>query len=317
MRTVMVLVVCATLIGSVKGQGYDYGYDPSPVPPCEMFITDAGDDNNVLHACVQGQMTSATFSHSWFVSFGTAVSAPEKVTLSVDVLCSTLPINQPENSLETGCVITPDNSRWARMRLYLVSANGVRIQVGEAVRTGCANYCPTPILLSSSPWRALTDVEGGVLFDFDGNGVKEQVSWTRPGSGWLVLDRNRNGKIDNGGELFGNYSPQPFSGSRNGFLALAEFDKSGQEGNGDGVIDVNDRVFIDLRLWKDSNHNGVSESDEMTTLPEAGIASISLAYKESSARDRHGNRFGFRSSLIMDNGSIRQVYDVSLLSRSP
>lgn len=184
------------------------------------------------------------------------------------------------------------------------------------------NPCASPIIIDTSGnGYRLTSAANGVLFDISGAGTPIRLGWTQPGSGnaFLVLPQ-ADGTVINGQQLFGNFTPQPPSARPNGYAALAVYDQADHGGNGDGVIDQNDEIFSSLRLWLDDNHDGVCQPEELHTLPQLGVFSISLDYSFSERTDDFGNLFRYRARVnqgIQKDGDPvdRKAYDVFFVTQ--
>lgn len=185
-----------------------------------------------------------------------------------------------------------------------------------------AQQCPpqtSPIIVDlDGKGFFLTSEQNGVQFDITGSGEPLQISWTAPGANnaFLALPGS-DGLVHNGQQLFGNFTPQPDSPNPNGFAALAVFDLPENGGNGDGVIDQNDAVYNSLRLWRDDNHDGISQPSELHTLQEFGVVSISLKYSLDRKTDRYGNAFTYRGSDVTDlrgHDVPLTIYDVFLIT---
>jgi hypothetical protein len=178
--------------------------------------------------------------------------------------------------------------------------------------------CPfSPIVIDSfGEGFHLTSLSDGVKFKVQAADVTStKTSWTDPRwrNGWLALDRNGNGTIDNFTELFGNLTPQPVTTFQNGYAALAVFDNQTNGGNGNGLIDPQDSVFEHLRVWIDANHDGISQPAELHALQDLGIFKLSLQYAASDKTDANGNQFRYEAHIWDEAGDSSNVcYDVYL-----
>ncbi len=144
--------------------------------------------------------------------------------------------------------------------------------------------------------------ELGANFDLDKNGFAEKINWTKK-DGFLCLDLNGNGAIDDGGELFGDQTMlADGTKAKNGFEALAQYDS-----NGDGVIDADDEIFDSLRVWVDADGNGISGEGEMKTLAELGITSINLGYENVNAETGTEATIGNTATFTREDGTTSGI----------
>jgi hypothetical protein len=168
----------------------------------------------------------------------------------------------------------------------------------------------------------LTSVDDGVMFDLNGDGIPDRVAWTRPDSddAFLAIDRNQNGRIDDGSELFGNHTPvygdRTDVTSANGFEALkfAEGPSWGAS-YAEGRISSRDAIFSRLLLWHDRNHNGISEPDELTPAGRAGVQWIGTDYSTKKRVDKFGNEFRQKGEIGWADGATEPVYDIWFASK--
>lgn len=172
---------------------------------------------------------------------------------------------------------------------------------------------PTPIVINfaNGSYR-LSGAESPVVFDFYGNGAPVRMGWTAEGTdtAFLCLDRDYSGAIENGSELFGNATVlSNGKRARNGFDALIEFDA-----NHDMTIDEQDAIWSELLVWRDLNHDAVSQIDELARLDGSGVAAISLDYHFSGRVDPSGNALRFQSKVWIaeadQRATPRALYDV-------
>ena len=136
-------------------------------------------------------------------------------------------------------------------------------------------------------------------FDLFGNGSPVQSGWISGGDGFLAVDSNGNGRIDDIGELFGGNAKGA------GFAKLASFDS-----NGDGLVDSRDAAFGELRVWVDADGNRQTDAGELRTLAEAGVAALTVDYVEQPFLDAQGNLHLERSSASLADGSVVDMTDV-------
>ena len=145
--------------------------------------------------------------------------------------------------------------------------------------------------------------DGSVLFDHNSDGIKTATGWVAPDDGIVVLDRNGNGTIDTGLELFGdNTIKSDGEVAGNGFDALSDLDS-----NNDGVFNSQDAEFSNVQVWRDLNSDGESTGDELFSLSDLNITSIDTSGTPASVDVGGGNVATEFATFTRSNGVTSQV----------
>jgi len=164
----------------------------------------------------------------------------------------------------------------------------------------------TPLILDLNGNGKLSQsITNGVQFDLFNSGNKVNTGWVASGEGLLVMDRNQDGVINNGSELFGSATLLPDGQqAANGFAALSAMDT-----NGDAVISSADKNWSALGVWVDSNSDGVSQPGEVKSLDSLGITQLNLNAQSTRTQDA-GNIVGLVSSYVTNDGATHEMADV-------
>jgi hypothetical protein len=179
---------------------------------------------------------------------------------------------------------------------------------------GCAcarSECNTPLVLAFENERVAFTAEQESAFYLSRDGVCKASDWPTAATPWLVLDRDNDGAIEDGGELFGS-ATKLSSGrfAKNGFEALRDLDE-----NRDGTFNASDPAFSRVAVWKDANGDRVSSSAELRSLSDVGLIAIDLADQAGRLCDGRGNCEGERSAFefrdvagVARRGTVIDVY---------
>jgi serine-aspartate repeat-containing protein C/D/E len=175
----------------------------------------------------------------------------------------------------------------------------ITLQSGQYDNTVDAGITPILIDLDGNGIQTVGLAQAGGSFDLFGNGSPVVSGWAGRGDGFLAIDRNGNGRIDDITELFGGTQQGA------GFAQLGSFDS-----NGDGQVNAADAGFDQLLVWRDGNGNHATEAGELMSLAQAGIASLGTGFQVLPAFDDQGNLHVERGSATLADGRTVDMTDV-------
>lgn len=205
-----------------------------------------------------------------------------------------------QTTMQASGVIKTSDGKEIKFNLNLVMQYQYSETSSTSVRIGDAPRTADPLVINFNGTAAQLSGQR-FAFDLNSDGTKEQINAPISGSGFLALDLNNDGKINNGSELFG-----PASG--NGFGELEKYDA-----DHNGWIDENDSVFKQLKVWTDSG----TGNGKLTSLASLGIGAISTnsivtPFDIKSASNQLLGTVQSSSVTLNENGTVGSVQHIDL-----
>lgn len=198
----------------------------------------------------------------------------------------------------TGTVRTGDG-REINFNINVGMSRSFEERYREQLDLASFTFCDPLVINLDTDAVELTDQT--MFFDIDGDGTPDEVAGPGSGSGYLALDKNGDGIINDGSELFGTKSG-------NGFADLAQYDE-----DGNGWIDENDAIWDKLKIWmKDENGN-----DVLYKLSEKGVGAICLQnvstdYTQKSQTGQTLGAVRYSGAFLYENGDCGTIQHVDV-----
>jgi hypothetical protein len=205
-----------------------------------------------------------------------------------------------QTSFAASGVVRTEDGKEINFSLSLSMSRSYHEESTVSINFGAARQTKDPLVLNFNGSAAQLTGQR-FKFDLNSDGKTEGINFVSGGSGFLALDKNGDGKINNGSELFG-------ATSGNGFAELSALDS-----DHNGWIDENDAVYAQLRIWtKDASGN-----DQLASLKQVNVGALSLASVATpfDLKDSHNALQGqIRSSgiFLQENGNAGIIQQVDL-----
>lgn len=315
----------------LKKEGLNFQYTPTGGDSTSGFFDNSQFQSNPSDLCKQnsqpqcdGKGLQQGRCFCWNGQFGATCKGAPMVDAALSVACNMRPPTCNDDSYATAIW---DESRNA---INWIQNNNNTTTTQEGVATagaitagalaaaagiGALIMLADPLVLDlEGDGVELTSAKDGVTFDMSGTGAT-RMAWVKgKDDALLAIDRNGNGKIDNGSELFSDAFQAGGLRATDGFHALAIADSPVNYGNGNGKVDAGDAMFDQLRLWQDANGDGVSQDGELRTLSSVGIEALNVKSHNRALVDSHGNDLSTQGSFVRQ-GKTLSMLDALLVNR--